>query len=439
MDSGVKPSLSNAAAKASIPTTAAGAAGNVLQFLTNGRVIVFIFLLIGFGLMAYFLKDRFTKLSKPPQASLQDLRVEQQKQVEDLQARYVNTQGQRADVKKTGLYPAIVSKFGDRQNYLINLCPLTVRLPGYLGPLREGIFDEKEGVRIAVAAGARGFFIPLSYYVDGTKLPPLYPESQTPAIVARADTGEFISKNGAFLATVLKEIINAKGRVNEPFLIFLHADNTIPNSRTQEATYNAYCSAVAEACKQLQPHLPKQVGQLGYTQKGRGNQTLMLQAPLQLLSQNIIVCSNLDISMEDDPKYKGTKLSDFVNILYSTDDKVTEGAKLVSLDSVTAAGDTFRKSARIQFTIGLPANEEVPTATQVQQAFAEGIQCIPLDLLASAEQLKEVWTLWQGAGWIGKPEALRYTKPQEIVPQKPSAALNAKVDGAQFAGQLMVR
>lgn len=444
MDTAVKPSAVNTvknavAAGSNTQQGSTNILGGIVKTLFTGRVLLFALLLVGLALMIWQFQRTYSEISKSPQLSLQDLRKEQQKQVESLQSRYVNTQGQRSDTKKTGLYPAIVSKFAERQNYLINLCPLTVRLPGYLGPLRGGIFDEKEGVRIAVAAGARGFFIPLSYYVDGTKQPPLYPESQKPAIVARAATGEFISKNAAFLEAVLKEIILAKGSVNEPFLVFLHADDTVPNSRTKEVAYSAYCSAVAEACMQLQPHLPKQVGQLGYTQKGRGNQTLMLQAPIQMLSQNIVLCTNLDVSMEDDPKYKGTKLSDFVNILYSTEDTSVEGAKLVSLDSVMAAGDTFRKSARIQFTIGLPANEQVPTATQVQQALAEGIQCVPLDLLANAEALKDVWTLWQGAGWIGKPEALRYTKPQEIVPQKPSAVLNAKVDGAQFAGQLVVR
>lgn len=422
------------------PSSPETIAGKVAGLFSTSTIILII---VGIGILAalaYMIYYYSTKIAKPSEVALADLRLEQTAQLQKLKTLYVDTQGSRSNAKKTSLTAAILPTLKERTNYLINLCPLTVRLPGYLGPLRGGIFDEKEAVRIAVAAGARGFFIPLSYYVDENKKPPLYPESQQPASVARANTGEFISKNGGFLSTIIQEILLAKGNVNEPFLVFLHGDSTIPNSRLKEDIYSAYLSAVADACKQLQPYLPKQIGQMGYTQKGRGNQAIMLQIPIQLLTQTIIVFTNLDLSLEDDPNYKRTKLGDFVNIRYTVnEDTSTDGGKLVSLDSVKSASDTFRKSARIQYTIALPANEQIPSATEIQQVFAEGIQCIPLDLLANADALKEVWNLWGGAGWTTKQESLRYTKPQEIVPQKPSAVLNARVDGAQFAGQLVVK
>jgi hypothetical protein len=413
--------------------------GKIVGRLSLNTVFLICIGLAILGIIVFVIVYYTRKLTPEPEVSLAELRAEEVAQLDKLKNLYVNTQGKRSDPKTTSLTRAIVPSMAERQNYLVNLCPLTVRLPGYLGPLRGGIFDEKEAIRIAVAAGARGFFIPLSYYVDGNKKPPLYPESQKPAVVARANTGEFISKNGGFLHTILQEIVAAKSNVNEPFLVFLHGDSTLPNSRLQEQVYSAYISAVADACKQLQPYLPKQVGQLGYTQKGRGNQSLMLQIPVQLLTTNIIVFTNLDFSMEDDPKYKRTKLGDFINIRYTNTEESADIGKVVSLDTVKSAGDTFRKSARIQYTIALPANEQAPSAVDVQQVFAEGIQCVPLDLLASADEVKEAWNLWRGAGWIAKQESLRYTKPEEIVPQKPSAVLNARVDGAQFAGQLVVK
>lgn len=416
--------------------------GNILsRYIWILKPLFFIALIV--GIVAILLSYRNT-LVKGDQTKLSELRLKQKGRVDSLNAEFVNTQGQRAK-PATSLYNGLLAKVNARQKFLVNLCPLTVRLPGYLGPPEDGIFDEEEGVRIAVAAGARAFFIPLTYFIDGSKKPPMFPESQSPTIVARSNSGVFLSQNAGFLKATIDAIVKHRNAspvtANEPILIFLHGDETIPSSSLAEKTYIDYISAVAEACKGVLPHAPKQIGQIGYTQKGRGNKTIMLDTPLSLLAGKIILFTNLSLSPEENPAYANkTKLSDMVNIYYTNNaSDSSPGAKVVGFGSLQGAGETYKESTRINFTVALPQNEQVVGPQELEGAFSQGIQCVPLDFISNMEAYKEVWQSWKGAGWRMKPEQLRYTQPEVIVPQKPSAILNARVEGAQYAGQVVIR
>ena len=54
-----------------------------------------------------------------------------------------------------------------------------------------------------------------------------------------------------------------------------------------------------------------------------------------------------------------------------------------------------------------------------------GVQCIPLYFNDMNDETKKICNLWKNASWILKPEAIRFTKPDNFKPQDPSPKLNA--------------
>jgi hypothetical protein len=381
--------------------------------------------------------------------SVAEIETLKKNQTTTLQNLFVNTAGART--QGTSLYTNLINELAPRERYLINLCPLTLRLPGYVGPWEAGVFDETNGIVAAMAAGVRGFFIPISTYYDDNKKPPLFPYSGDPATVARADTGRFLSKNGGFIRKIMEAIVRQKDAygqyAEEPICIYLHADHTyLPSPTQNEKAYVKICEKLADELEPIRGFLPGQLGNMGYTQGGAGTTILLTQATLPMLKGKIIVFSNFDIRVERNPVHATKKkLGDFVNILYERPGENTTSiggstptGKLYSFDSLQGASDVVKRESRVQYTFAVPANEQILGAKDIQKAIGMGVQCIPLDFVAHYKEERDAWMSWRGAGWIVKEKSLRFMVPEDIKPQAPSTRLNAQAPGAAFAGQVVV-
>jgi hypothetical protein len=58
------------------------------------------------------------------------------------------------------------------------------------------------------------------------------------------------------------------------------------------------------------------------------------------------------------------------------------------------------------------------------------MQCVPIPFLSNPmASIQNIWSLWNGASYMLKPEAARYTQPDPIVPAQPSQKLNASIQG----------
>lgn len=381
---------------------------------------------------------------KPVADQLTALRLAQKPVLEKLTRQFDTNKAQRLDASKFG-WSSIVSQLAPAEQYLVNLRPLTVRLPGYIGPpTPEGSFFEDEGVRLAYAAGARAFFIPITTYVDVNKQPPLFPASGDPACIARSTAGSFLCQNGGFLKATVDAIVKYRDSLattaGDPLLLILHQDTYVPDRKTNEGFYVGFVRKVAEAMQAITPYRVGQVGEYGETQKGLGHNSILKQIPLSALQRKIIVCTNIDTTIEGLPSYgaNSVKLSDYVNIYYKTTADTTPGTKYIPLSSLVGAVDTVKETARIQLMIADTLPSVLPAPEDLESARDAGIQCVPLDLLSQSDAALPLWKQWGGRGWIVKEKALRFQQPPKVVPQKPSAKLNARVEGTQYAGQLLI-
>ncbi|NBO09672.1 MAG: hypothetical protein EBV30_10120 [Actinobacteria bacterium] len=93
------------------------------------------------------------------------------------------------------------------QRYLVNLCPLTASVGGYLGPLQDGVFEPSIYIERALNAGIRSFVLPISVYYDDNKMQPNWPLSGTPTIVYRDAQGTILSLNGLKLLTFCQILV----------------------------------------------------------------------------------------------------------------------------------------------------------------------------------------------------------------------------------------
>lgn len=409
--------------------------------LPNQRVFLFLFTMI-FAIVAVVLYFVYSKRGNSVD-ELALIREEQKPVVNALVAKYDSPKGKRLDPSKYGM-PWALSQLEPSEQYLINMIPLTVRLPGYLGPnTPEGTFNEEEGVRLAILAGARAFFIPITTYVDVSKTPPLFPRSGDPAIIARTTAGTFNCKNGGFLKPTIDAIVKHKDDLassrDDPILLILHQDTYVPSRSTNESFYLEFVRKVATAMESVRPFLVGQVAQIGETQKGMGGNSIFKEVPIRALNKKIIVLTNIDTRVEQNPRYgNATKLSDFVNSYYKTTADTTPGPIYSSLSSLIGATADIKEKSRVNFTMMEPLPTQLPTEEDMKRVVEANVQCVPIDLMSQANEATPIWNSWGGRGWRVKEKSGRFMKPADVVPQKPSAKLNARIEGTQYPGQLLI-
>ena len=146
----------------------------------------------------------------------------------------------------------------------------------------------------------------------------------------------------------------------------------------------------------------------------------------------IIIFTNFDTAQDDKQK-----LASYANFIYSTD--TTLPVQSISLDNVPGSTVDYVKASRINWHISESKTPLIaPSVDIVKVALASGIQCVPIPFLSNPmASIKDLWSMWNGAPYILKPEATRYTQPNPIVPAKVSQKLNASIQG-QEPGKVVV-
>jgi hypothetical protein len=319
--------------------------------------------------------------------------------------------------KKKSLYE-ISRGVSDDQQLLLNYNVATCRLAGYLGPLQDGVFAEEDAVRLAYAAGARGFVLEISHGDDGR-----------PALVARDSSGFKRSLNNGSLSKVFTAIANSGVRGSDPVIIILYFHDA---PRDAEA-YLSFLSQVAVA---MEPIIPYHLGLTDsgdFTRQKKANE-LFTFAP-DFYKGKILVLTNTDTHGFRDPKgsRRFSPKEDLDFFIHCRVNSLVSGFGISeSAGSGTAAAAVLGDDAyflttppdkvasvvnmtRNTFSIVMrkdPAWKGDPTLTKTF-----GIQCIPVDLetIAAASD-----------SWSIKDAPLRFTKPKPIIPTVPNPQLDAR-------------
>lgn len=330
----------------------------------------------------------------------------------------------------------------DRENCLINFQPLTIIHPGFLGPVSNGVYDEREGVLAALKLGARCFILPIDFYDKGT-LPSTFPAPNVPCLLYR-DTGDNIrSLNGGSIQKVAQTIAdaawnNSSFQKDDPFLLVLYFLRT-PKENTRE--YLDFLSQVAKELAPLSQNLLGQTPDGSYNRQAKQNDLLFVNT--QSLQKKLIVLCNVDTSgfrtaqrdfkhaylTQEDLDYwvhmrvykqnqetplGATSTPDSGGIPRSIVDTLSYYVTLPE-DAKTQQTAINKTKEKLMITLS-PAGTNPESATLRKALDTYGVQCIPLLLVDYSPDTKALLSNWKYA-WRAKPKAIRYVRPEvQIIP-----------------------
>lgn len=339
----------------------------------------------------------------------------------------------------------------DQENCLINFQPLTVIHPGFLGPVKDGVYDEKEGVTTALRLGSRCFVLPIDYHEKDT-MGDAFPPANTPCLLYRDSSDTVRSIEGGSIAKVAQAIADIAwsdlvSQKNDPFILILFFIRT-PEEGTKE--YLTFLSKVARDLSPLSPYLLGQTPEGVYNRQARQDEILFV--PVSSLEKKLLIFCNVDTSgfRTSATTIRHTflpreDLDYWVHLrLYKQNEETSIGATstpersgiprgLLETQSYFTSLPTDAKmkkktiqTTKEQFTVSFPpAGTNPDTSTLVTLLDTYGVQAVPLLLTEYTPEMKILLSQWKYA-WRAKPKALRYSRPapQPLVQQSRAVDAN---------------
>ena len=420
-----------------------------------GKVVAIVLLaLVIIGICIYIFIEVMANSSKDPRVAPPNVAITKTNQETRLDAAAAKGEGFADMTVQKSLYNSLLTTIDPSEQYLVNLCPLTASIGGYIGPTVSGVFDPDYYVQQALRAGIRAFVLPISVYNDDNKKPPEWPYSGKPAITCRNAAGKILSLNGLSIRKFCKSLVTYKSinssQANEPIILYLDATpGYIPDILTAEKEYVRFTSDIAEELQPLDPYRLLTISSYGSATGGVNQMNILTQIPLTDFQNKILIFTNFNITVGTKDAYSSIRplLHEYVNFVYSPVTATTIGvAKTNNCNSVhlmDVSGSLVNWTDQAVTTwmfVGQDDFTQLPDAGAVQGATTIGIQSIPIPFFfVDPSKTKAIWKQWGGYAWQMKAPAARYTKPAPIVPMTPSTALNARVSNALEPGQTLIK
>lgn len=317
---------------------------------------------------------------------------------------------------------------------LLRLQPFAVKQSGYIGPAKDGVFDEKDSVIQALKAGVRTFILQIDFHEDPAKGAPLFPLPGEPCLLVRDATGNLVSLNSGSIQKVTEAIAQygfsdtIQGKY-DPILLILYGLRA-PDRITKPKDYILYCSKIA---KQLGPLAPFHLGltPMGdYHRQALAGQIFI--EPFTHFEKKVIILSNFDTtlfrnitSLELPAISPAEDLDYWVNAqIFKEDTKASFGVTGVApmktpirsgiydielLKGLTGEQRTaWLTQHRGIFTMVLPGPEENPDYDTIGKLLNElGVNVVPLDIYSfDTASTKRSASAWNNATWKEKPVSL---------------------------------
>ena len=338
----------------------------------------------------------------------------------------------------------------EREDCLINFQPLTVIHPGFVGPLKDGVYDEVDGITTVIRMGARCLVLPIDYH-DKESMPSTFPPPNTPCLMYRDEGGTVRSINGGTISKVAETIRDVAWsdmvtQRNDPFILILYFLRT-PEEGTLE--YLDFLSKVAVDLQPLTSYLLGQTPEGVYNRQARQDQLLFVNT--SQLEKKLLVFCNADTTgfrtSQTDFKHTYTPKEDLdywvhMRIFKQNLDTVL-GVTGVPVRSVmprsivdkttyytTLPTDATTKRNEVngtkeKFMITLEKEGTNPSAATLTKLLDEyGVQAVPLFLIEYTPDVQSALRKWQYA-WRAKPKAIRYMRPEPILVQPQNPRVNA--------------
>jgi hypothetical protein len=357
---------------------------------------------------------------------------------------------------RKSLYSDLINGLEPGERFLVNLCPLTASLGGYIGTENPGVFNSDFYIQNALRAGVRSFVLPISVYIDDNKFPPKWPLSGMPAIVCRNIEGKILSANGLSVKEFCNHVMTFMNenpeQANEPILIYIHATDYLPNKVGQERKYVTLMSNIA---KELDV-IPEErrlltVGGYGSAIRSENEAAILTQIPLVDLKSKILIFTNFESKLALKKAYETItpKLMDYVNftvkpvIAQNIGLSVSAGSACRSLRLTDTHGSKVNWSDQARTVWHMTTQDDplfMAKEDDISLATRAGIQMVPIPIFMTKDidTVKKVWATWKGYAWRLKENDARYLKPVQVVPQAPNAKMNARVSPNAQPGMVAV-
>lgn len=411
---------------------------------TMGFVLFFILAIVGLSYGCYY---AIQASRAPPIMSPENVAEHQGKRQGEIKA-YTEMIGDKP-------LSDLIKNLAVGERYLVNLCPLTASLGGYIGAGETGVFYSSFYLQSALRAGIRSFVLPISVYYDDNKKPPNWPFSGEPAVVARDGKGKIISLNAISVKQFCIDLMSYNSdnstQSSEPILLFILEDRGyVPNKVSSEKDYAALLSKLASELDVIPASTRlTTIGGYGSAVSSQNEANILTQVPLSDLQSKILIFTDFDTTIGLKPAYSGlgNTLSSYTNftlkpvIAQNAGLSVGNGARSIGIKDISGSTVNWKDQARTVIHASTHDNNlNIPESVEVEGALNNGIQVIPIPFYTNDrnEPLKPIWDLWKGYAWRLKEPEARYLKPDPVVPAKPSTKMNARVDQNLQPGQMGV-
>lgn len=329
------------------------------------------------------------------------------------------------------------------QMTLVNIQPVSIKQTGYAGPTEKGgSFETDVTIINAIREGVRFFVLQIDYLEKapgGSGFDPV----NVPTLLYRDDSGALISKNGASIADIAKQMstyaFNADFPSNtQPLILYLHFVRT-PNLITKPDKYLKFMMDVAAALKPIQPLILDKHDSTDFTRQK--NERVLLHSPLKNFEGTILLWTNADTTVFRNAE----KLSiapialnqdlDYMTCMrvYLDDSKDSFGVTTVAADTAYAVIVPFKRFKRMKdkkgapnkekqdfamkgknrFVIAMPGQTEEMKQTEIDNLLkTAGVNTVPMNLFGkSVQDIKSQITLWNGNTFFRmKPVLIQSTK-----------------------------
>lgn len=181
---------------------------------------------------------------------------------------------------------------------LVNIQPVSVKQAGYVGLTeKDGVFDTTNAVINHIRAGVRFFVLQIDYLEQspGPGFDPVY----TPTLLYRNNSGALVSKNGASISDLAKQLSTYAFNKDfpthsQPLILYLHFVR-MPNILTEPERYMRFMSSVAGALEPIRPLILDKYDSTDFTRQK--SERVLLYSPLKNFEGKVLIWTNADTSI----------------------------------------------------------------------------------------------------------------------------------------------
>ena len=349
------------------------------------------------------------------------------------------------DVEESFVDKTAITESSDNteQITLVNIQPVSIKQIGYIGPKEDGgTFETDSAIINAVRAGVRFFILQIDYLekVPGPGFDPI----NTPTLLYRNDSGTLISKNGASIADIAKQLSTYAFNKDfpsytQPLILYLHFVR-MPNFISKPDKYTQFMKDVAKSLAPIQPLILNKQASTAFSRQK--SERVLLYSPLANFEGKILLWTNADTSVfRNLEKLSMTPVSMNEDLDYLTCMRVYLDNSKDSFGVTTVASETpayavivpFKRLAKMKdkktepnkekqdfaikgkgrFVIAMPGQTDDIKQKDIDKLLSTaGVNTVPMNLFGKSDpEIREKISLWNGQSFYRmKPTLLQSSK-----------------------------